>query len=321
MDDRRCRGCDARITPGQRERNPRRWCSEACRVRTHRYGSGLAPQLTCVICGSNFEGRRGAKYCSPRCRSTAQSRRRKAGRSPERLTCILCGETFSRRPTRGQKPKYCDVCQFGDDPRCPRFRILCKWCGGQGEATKPDRQFCSPACAHSYRSFQARNRRLPILHPDPPTLTNLPLAHPARTPVEHPALPGTVFVSGPCDWCGDEFMQIAPTFDTRSLTCSDRCRKARARHRSRTARGRFSPSPKQRLRIYERDNWICQLCDEPVDRDAHYLDDWAPTLDHIIPQSHVLVPDHSDSNLRLAHRWCNAVRGDETHYTAADLAS
>jgi hypothetical protein len=49
------------------------------------------------------------------------------------------------------------------------------------------------------------------------------------------------------------------------------------------------------------------------------LDDWAPSLDHIEPQSWALIPDHSPANLRLAHRWCNSVRGDLSHYTDDDL--
>ncbi len=34
-----------------------------------------------------------------------------------------------------------------------------------------------------------------------------------------------------------------------------------------------------------------------------------------------VVPDHSPENLRLAHRWCNAVRGDETYYSADILVT
>lgn len=78
--------------------------------------------------------------------------------------------------------------------------------------------------------------------------------------------------------------------------------------------GVWAPSwdvpPERRLAIYERDRWTCQLCGDPIDRDADpQRDDLAPSLDHIIPRSHQLVPDHSDSNLRLAHRGCNARRG------------
>ncbi|HBV11421.1 HNH endonuclease [Glutamicibacter bergerei] len=68
--------------------------------------------------------------------------------------------------------------------------------------------------------------------------------------------------------------------------------------------------PLARLAIYERDSWICQLCNEPVEKGAKRGDRMAPTLDHIIPRSLQLVPDHSDGNLRTAHHWCNSSRGN-----------
>lgn len=66
-----------------------------------------------------------------------------------------------------------------------------------------------------------------------------------------------------------------------------------------------------RLMVYERDAWTCQLCTDPVDRDLPATDTWSATLDHIVCRSWTNEPDHSADNLRLAHRWCNAVRGDE----------
>ena len=77
-----------------------------------------------------------------------------------------------------------------------------------------------------------------------------------------------------------------------------------------------------RLAVYERDGWVCQLCLEPVDPDLMSLnphDDWAPSLDHIVCRSWTDEPDHSPRNLRLAHRWCNSVRGDESRWTVDDL--
>lgn len=69
-------------------------------------------------------------------------------------------------------------------------------------------------------------------------------------------------------------------------------------------------STQRRHAIYERDNWTCQLCMKPVDKTLPALDRMAATLDHIECQSWVLVPDHSDQNLRLAHRSCNSKRRD-----------
>jgi hypothetical protein len=70
-------------------------------------------------------------------------------------------------------------------------------------------------------------------------------------------------------------------------------------------------SDRDRLAIYERDKWTCQLCQEPVDptldRFKHAM---AATLDHIAPRSLTLFPDDSPANLRLAHRACNSARGN-----------
>lgn len=67
-------------------------------------------------------------------------------------------------------------------------------------------------------------------------------------------------------------------------------------------------SRERRLALYERDGWVCALCSEPVDRDADAKrSDWAPSLDHILPRS--LGGGDEDSNLRCAHRGCNARRG------------
>lgn len=70
-------------------------------------------------------------------------------------------------------------------------------------------------------------------------------------------------------------------------------------------------NPAVRLSIYERDEWSCQLCGDPVDRELMGQGTkYAPSLDHIIPQSAQDEPDHSPENLRLAHVGCNARRGN-----------
>jgi len=89
----------------------------------------------------------------------------------------------------------------------------------------------------------------------------------------------------------------------------------RAYVRKRIAEGRRIPhrtswiTGNRRVEVYERDGWICQICFEPVDRAADSNDDWAPSLDHIVPASK--GGTHELTNLRLAHRWCNCIRSDE----------
>ena len=69
-------------------------------------------------------------------------------------------------------------------------------------------------------------------------------------------------------------------------------------------------APADRVAIYERDEWTCQLCRKPVDLAVHHLHRDAPSLDHIEPQSLALIPNHAPSNLRTAHRGCNSARGN-----------
>lgn len=114
-----------------------------------------------------------------------------------------------------------------------------------------------------------------------------------------------LWVVGECAQCLQAFTRHGRV----SRFCSTKCRQR--------ARRTWKIATRDRLAIYERDGWVCQLCEEPVDRDlmtTDPLNDWAPSLDHIEPQSHALIPDHSPENLRLAHRWCNSVRGDLSYY-------
>lgn len=67
-------------------------------------------------------------------------------------------------------------------------------------------------------------------------------------------------------------------------------------------------NPRLRHELYERDGWICHLCELPIDRLADPNSDYAPSLDHLIPRS--MGGLHDTDNLKTAHRICNAVRKD-----------
>ena len=74
----------------------------------------------------------------------------------------------------------------------------------------------------------------------------------------------------------------------------------------------FVDAPTRRS-IYERDGWVCQLCDGAISPDATEHADRA-SLDHIVPQSR--GGSHDPSNLRMAHVGCNARRGDRVGVVA-----
>lgn len=66
-----------------------------------------------------------------------------------------------------------------------------------------------------------------------------------------------------------------------------------------------------RRAVYERDGWICQICLKPVPRDADTYSQLRASVDHVVPRSIQLDPDHSVSALRMAHMICNAMRSDD----------
>lgn len=113
-----------------------------------------------------------------------------------------------------------------------------------------------------------------------------------------------------CDYCDGDFMADR----RRSIFCSRECfavgKHARSMKHAQARRARlakvtveaFLPSV-----VYERDGWICGLCDEPIDRGAKKPHPRSKSIDHIIPVS--LGGEHSLSNVQAAHLGCNVRKG------------
>ncbi len=119
-----------------------------------------------------------------------------------------------------------------------------------------------------------------------------------------PANLGWPWVQGECASCGDQFTRKGAV----SPYCSKRC-SIRERSRARRAGGRTT-STVYRGRIFDRDQWRCQLCRKKVKRDAVVPHPKAPTLDHILPLS-VGGTDES-GNLQLACFRCNSIKSGGT---------
>mgnify|MGYP000635585934 FL=1 len=56
--------------------------------------------------------------------------------------------------------------------------------------------------------------------------------------------------------------------------------------------------------VGEADNWICWLCDKPVDPDASVNSDLGPSVD-----SYWIAKGNKSAQERLAHRQCNTMKG------------
>ena len=62
-------------------------------------------------------------------------------------------------------------------------------------------------------------------------------------------------------------------------------------------------------RVYQRDNWLCQICGEPVDPELKHPNPKSVSLDHIIPLSR--GGEHSYANTQCSHLVCNLRKGSK----------
>lgn len=122
---------------------------------------------------------------------------------------------------------------------------------------------------------------------------------------------GRVFTQGPCQWCEKPFCAPMGKWCSAKCKASDKIAKRKPHA--------FIPTPQLRAEVYERDNWTCGLCWHPIDSSLAWPNKWSASLDHIIPQAHMLIPDHSARNLRAVHLQCNSMRGDGSNMSEGEL--
>lgn len=163
-------------------------------------------------------------------------------------------------------------------------------------------RYCSTACLAKARQGRCQRIR-DIVGPIEPAWCAVPAAHPSLRPIT----PARVFASGRCRYCNAWFTDR----QRQARYCSDRCARRWHKREHKTRNG-DQVATEVRAEVYRRDKSICQLCFEPVDKTLPRHHPWGATLDHIECQSWALIPDHRASNLRLAHRMCNSLRGDRT---------
>ena len=111
--------------------------------------------------------------------------------------------------------------------------------------------------------------------------------------------------------------------EVRSYTDRPRCRPCRRKNPERRqrrerriphhdkARAEFwgvDYEPIERLRVFERDAWMCGICGHGVHKNLKFPDPGYPTLDHVVPISRGGA--HTYANVRLAHFRCNTSRAN-----------
>lgn len=107
---------------------------------------------------------------------------------------------------------------------------------------------------------------------------------------------------GPDGWVIHDYWDYQPT---RAKVIRERTARASRQARWRARRAGLSSERVDPLVVFERDGWICQLCNGPVDRNPiKGTDPKTPVLDHIKPEA--LGGTYTYDNVQTAHHRCNS---------------
>lgn len=68
--------------------------------------------------------------------------------------------------------------------------------------------------------------------------------------------------------------------------------------------------------VFERDEWICQVCGDPVDPELRWPEVMSASLDHINPVSR--GGNHTRANTQLAHLVCNIKKSNKVAESALE---
>ena len=189
------------------------------------------------------------------------------------VACSVCGTLVVKSPRSGRSPVCSEACRY-----------VVEW--GETKANKDARREAE------------RRSHMQLVGPVRPSKTT-------QAPTQVIASSRRKYSSTQCRDCGEWFIDYSEGRHRRpSVTCSETC----ARRWSSRRRRKFWIPTTVRLSIYRRDNWTCQLCHQPVEKQYDQGDMWSASLDHIVPQAHGGTDE--PENLRLTHRYCNAIRSD-----------
>ena len=266
--------------------NAQKCCSNECKIKRKRQTDKKKVsnfELRCEYCGIKFIGNKNNKFCTSECRKAYC----KENKQEYEHKCIVCGKLFYNR---NHKSKYCSLnCSNKWINNNPRHTLICKHCGGEFKSNYHNQKFCSTICANENRS-------------------TFPLVL--------------------CKCCGKQFRA---QHSHANKFCSRECfyKQTGVKHWDKVVKLNDITHIKKAKRlnlkyekidmldIFERDKWICKICNEPVDKYLPYPNPMSASLDHIIPMSK--GGHHTIDNVQLAHLECNKKKSNNINYVMKQL--
>lgn len=247
---------------------------------------------SCEHCGKQFKVNKLQKehrFCSPSC----QARHYKETHLLPIHTCQYCDKEF--RPKAWDRTTYCSRdCGFASKVKCYKFSkveyVKCDICNKwYGKRIKSPYNLCSDTCKkkHKLRLWNKKKE------------TYLLRMRENYIPKEK--------IARICVSCGGKFKGHQS-----EVVCSEICRKRNNKnHKDHAHRARHynvKREPVDRIKVFKRDKWTCQLCGVNLNQsDMGTIKDVAPELDHIIPISR--GGGHTYENTQCSCRKCNQLKG------------
>lgn len=240
-------------------------------------------EAICKECGVTFiPNSQGQTFCSDMCRVVNFK-----SSSKEKRTCKRCGKPFE-----SYKALYCSTkCrEIPDELKKvnlykPNLKVSrqCIYCSKVFETGRANQKFCNKDCSYQYRLKQLHEQR--------------------KDEATH--------YSKRCKECGKHFTCTRSKAKYCSSACNIRCGN---RQKETTRRKRIMKNGKVDWdisieRLLKRDGHVCYLCGEQVITNIDTNDDYYPSIEHIIPVSK--GGTHTWGNVKLAHRYCNTIKGDK----------
>lgn len=111
-----------------------------------------------------------------------------------------------------------------------------------------------------------------------------------------------------CDNCGMPIKRGAFCGAPECLLARNRERQRRYMHERRARLLGNASEPFDPREVYDRDGWICGICDGAVDPALAFPASGSVSLDHVVPVSH--GGPHTRENTRCSHLGCNSKRGN-----------
>jgi hypothetical protein len=205
-------------------------------------------------------------------------------------SCVICTDPVVVKPGKGAIPRTCsEACRRKH--RINRMRLLDR----ARKAERPQRQCRRPGCGNTI-----------------PGLTD------QKTKYCSPDCYRQGVYERKCAGCAGMF--VAP--DKNKKFCTRQCLwdwrrqglfpkpKGEKSYRARAERFGVEYEVVIRSKVFERDEWTCGICNEPVDRLVTYPNPMSVSLDHIMPMC--AGGTHTYDNVQCSHLHCNVTKNDGT---------